>query len=181
MSTEIALKVIAKVRQATSKSITGVTFISIRNYTNSSGEIANHLVNVGASYENAKAKDIEYLRNLNVEKFDSKLDSALLETARLELIESFINPSENRSNGQIDAYTHIFSGVKVHNETGKLYIYGYRENKTVIQEGTYKTVNSKPLTIAKNELRKQLRTGKFTQYSLEIGNELRLNGETLEL
>ena len=175
MSTEIALKVIAKVRQATSKSITGVTFISIRNYTNSSGEIANHLVNVGASYENAKAKDIEYLRNLNVEKFDSKLDSALLET------ESFINPSENRSNGQIDAYTHIFSGVKVHNETGKLYIYGYRENKTVIQEGTYKTVNSKPLTIAKNELRKQLRTGKFTQYSLEIGNELRLNGETLEL
>ncbi len=116
-----------------------------------------------------------------MEKFDSKLDSALLETARLELIESFINPSENRSNGQIDAYTHIFSGVKVHNETGKLYIYGYRENKTDIQEATYKTVNSKPLTIAKNELRNRLRTGKSTQNSLKTGNELRLNGETLEL
>jgi hypothetical protein len=60
-------------------------------------------------------------------------------------------------------------------------VYGYREQKTVLVKGEYKTVKSAALTIAKNELRKLLKTGKFTQYSLELGNTIKANGETLEL
>lgn len=176
-----AIEVITKVKQALEKSATGVSFISIRNYTNSKGEVSNNLINVGASYQNAKAKDIEFLDNLDASKYQFKSPLSLIEEARQELIAAFLAPDENRSNGQTEAYTTIFSGVKVHNETGVLYIYGYRENKTVLVEGVYKPVKSKPLTIAKNELRKLLRTGKFTQFALEVGNEIKTNGETLEL
>ena len=176
-----ALQVIATIKGATDKSITGVTFVSIRNYTNSHNEVSNNLVNVGASYENAKRKDIETLENLNVSEHSFKSTPDLIEEARIELIKAFLKPDENRSQGQINAYTQIVPGVKVHNETGVLYVYGYRENKTTLKQGEYKEVKSKPLTIAKNELRKLLRTGKFTQYALEIGNEIKANGNTLEL
>lgn len=175
------LKVITTLKQATNKSITGVSFVSIRNYTNKNGEVSNNLINIGASYERALKQDVEFLENLKFGDYEFKSTPDLIEEARVTLIEAFLKPNENRSNGQKDAYTHIVPGLKVHNETGLLYVYGYREQKTVITKGEYKTVKSSALTIAKNELRKLLRTGKFTQYSLEIGNEVRANGETLEL
>lgn len=176
-----ALSVITTIKRATDKSVTGVSFVAIRNYTNKFGEVSDNLLNVGASYEKAKAKDVEFLENINFADYQFKSDLSLLDEARKELIAAFIKPDENRSNGQKDAYTHIVKGVKVHNETGVLYVYGYRENKKILKEGVYPTVKSRPLTIAKDELRKLLRTGKFTQYALEIGNEVRANGETLEL
>lgn len=175
------LQVIVALKKAIDKSITNVTFVSIRNYENKFGEIANNLVNVGISYEKSKEKDIQFLKELNVNSIESKSDKKLLEQARLELISSFEKPEINRSEGQINAYTNIIKGVKVHNQTGEVYIFGYRENKTILQEGNYPIVKSKPLTIAKNELRKLLRTGKYTQYVLSSIGEVRTNGQTLEL
>jgi hypothetical protein len=174
-----ALAVVKNVKEALGKSITGVSFVSIKNYTNKQGEIANHLFNIGIRYENAKKKDVDTLLTLREHEFKS--DESLLKEARQALIDSFINPSKAQSEAQKDAYTHICEGLKVHNVTGELYIYGYRENKTVIKQGEYKTVNSKPLTIAKDEIRKLLKTNKFVNFSLEVGNTLKLNGETLEL
>lgn len=180
-----ALQVIKAVKEAVEKSITGVSFVSVKNYTNSKGEVSNNLINIGIKYESAKKKDIAFLNELNIEKAIAehglKSDKSLLEEARKDLMVSFIKPEVNRSNGQKDAYTVIFEGVKVHNTTGVLYLYGYREKKDVLVKGVYPIVNSKPLTIAKDELRKLLKTGKFTQYALEVGNTLKLNGETLEL
>jgi len=181
----VALQVIANVKKAVEKSITGVSFVSVKNYTNQQGETSNNLINIGIKYENAKKKDVAFLNELNIDQaikeHGLKSDKSLLDEARKELMVAFIKPDKARSEGQKDAYTVICEGVKVHNETGKLYIYGYRESKTVLKEGTYKTVNSAPLTIAKNELKKLLRTGKFVNFALEVGNTLKLNGETLEL
>ena len=159
-----AANVIANLSALLAKSPTGVSFVSIKGYTNSYGEVANNLVNVGASYENAKAKDVATLQAMDVTSMGG--DTILLEKARVELINSFLNPNENRSNGQKDAYTHICKGIKVHNETGAVYIFGLREQKKVIIEGTYPVVNSRPLTLAKNQLKKGLVTNKFTQYNL---------------
>ena len=175
---QIAIEVITNLTKVLAKSPTGVSFVSIKGYTNSYGEVSNNLVNVGASLTNAKAKDVETLQNLDVTTLGG--DSILLEKARVELINSFINPNENRSQGQIDAYTIVAKGIKVHNTTGKIYIFGLRTNKTVIEQGVYPTVNSKPLTLAKNQLRKDLKSNKFTQYALENITSVKLNGETLE-
>jgi hypothetical protein len=176
-----ALDVVVALKKATSK--TNVTFVSIRKYTNKYGEIANHLINVGASYSKAKERDIEFLKHLDLDsnEFEFKSAKALLIEAKQALIESFENPNENRSQGQIEAYTAIVDGVKVHNESGKVYVYGYRQNKTILQDGVYPVVKSRPLTIAKDEIRKLLRTSKYTQYVLDNVGEIRANGETLEL
>jgi len=176
-----ALQVISLLNKAVKASPTGVSFVAINSYTNSSNEVSNNLINIGASYQNAKNSDIEFLENLNFSEYEFKSELSDLETAKAELIAAFIKPDENRSKGQIEAYTPICSGIKVHNETGVLYVYGYRKNKVVLQTGEYKSVNSSAKTIAKNELRKLLKTGKFTQYALEIGNEVKAKGDTLEL
>jgi hypothetical protein len=176
----VILTLINYFRTIIAKSPTGVSFISIQRYENRYGEISANLINVGASYAKAKAKDITFLEKLDVTTIkDAKVDSVLLEQARLELIKSFKNPSKSRSQGQKDSYFHLLNGLKVHVETGEVYIYGYREHKKVIVEGEYPTVNSRPLTIAKNTLRKQLRTGKFTQYKLSNIGKLKIDGDTL--
>jgi hypothetical protein len=175
--TTIALQVINSLSNALAKSPTGVSFVSIKGYTNSYGEVSNNLVNVGASLTSAKYSDIETLQSLDVTALNG--DSILLEKARVELINSFIAPNENRSNGQIDAYTIICKGVKVHNESGEIYVYGLRKSKTTLVEGVYPQVNSKPLTLAKNTLRRELKSSKFTQYKLSSTSVIKLNGEEL--
>lgn len=179
--TQKALQAVALVSGVISKSPTGVSFFSVKDYTNKDGETSDYVFNVGASYEKAKAKDIEFLRNLDITKRTFKSTSVEIEKARTTLIEAFINPNERISTGQKDAYTSIIPGVKVHNETGYLYLYGYLLSKVVKVKGTYKTVNSSAETIAKNELRKLLRTSKFRQFSIEVGNTLKGNGRTIEL
>jgi hypothetical protein len=176
-----ATKVIITLKKAINNSPNGISFVSINNYTNSANEVSNNLLNIGIKYSNQKAKDIEFLKNLNI--YEMNFNSSLIdiEKARIQLIESFIKPSENHSKGQIEAYTHITEGLKVHNETGLLYIFGYRLTKTVISEGEYKEVKSSSLTIAKNELRKLLKTSKYKQFQIEVGNTLKANKETLEL
>lgn len=183
--TDKAQSVIELLKKAISKSPNGVSFVSIKEYTNKQGEVSNQLINVGASYENAKQADIQLLRELDItlSTHNFKSNILLLEQARNELINSFIQPNENRSLGQKNAYSHIenANGLKVHNESGLLYLFGYRINKTVLVEGEYKTVKSSGLTIAKNELRKLLKTNKFVNFSLEVGNQLKMAGDTLEL
>ena len=173
----IAIQVITNLSKVLAKSPTGVSLVSIKGYTNSFGEVSNNLVNVGASLTNAKAKDVITLQSLDVTTLGG--DSILLEKARVELINSFVNPNENRSQGQIDAYTIVAKGIKVHNETGEIYIFGLRNNKTVIEQGVYPIVNSRALTLAKNQLKKDLKSSKFTQYKLSSTSVIKLNGEEL--
>lgn len=176
-----AANVISLVRKAIAGSPTGVSFFSIKNYTNQQGEVSNQLINVGIDYGKTKEKDIEFLEKLDVTTRTWEGATVDIEIARIALIESFKNPDKVRSEGQTDAYTVISNGVKVHNTTGKLYLYGYKVSKTVLVKGEYKKVNSSKETLAKNELRKLLKTGNFVNFSIEVGNNLTAKGETIEL
>jgi len=81
--------------------------------------------------------------------------------------------------GQIDAYTTIAKGIKVHNVTGEIYVFGLRMKKEILQPGTYPTMNSKELTIAKNVLRKELKSSKFTQFKISEISEIKIAGEEI--
>ena len=184
-----ALQVIALVKQTVTNSITGVSFFSIKNYfSKTSGETSNYVINIGIRYESSKAKDLKFLQELNLDTYDLKKAGLtapleLLKEAKVELIVGFISPDENRSQGQINAYTPIYPGVKVHNQTGFLYIHGYLVSKTVVIPATEpkKVVNSSPKTIAKNQLRKLLKTSKYVNFGVEVGNSLTSKGKTIEL
>jgi hypothetical protein len=178
---DVATNVINLVKTALAKSPTGVTFFSVKNYTNKFGEVSNQKINVGTNYEKMKLKDIETLQNLDITAREWKSSLVDIEIARTALIEAFISPDKVRSDAQKDAYTVISKGIKVHNTTGALYLYGYRVRKTVLVKGEYPVVNSRKETIAKDELRKLLRTNKFVNFGLEVGNELTASGRTIEL
>lgn len=158
----------------------GAKFIAVNGYVaKGSGEVANHVVNLNVSYENAKAKDIEYLKTLDVKTLNDKgLGVDLMEQAKQALLGAFIAPNKARQQGQIDAYTHICNGVKVHNVTGDIYIYAMAHSKKVLIEGEYKEVNSAPLTIAKNIIKKELRTSKYRNFILSNTLAAKVNGET---
>jgi hypothetical protein len=147
---------------------TGVSFVSVKEYENKSNEISNYLINVGVSLENAKSKDIEYLENLDVKTLKTDIDFDLLNEAKIALIEALKKPNQNRSNGQKNAYTTISKGIRLHNETNRLHVYGFFVKKDVIVKGVYKTVNSRPLTIAKNYLRKGMKSTKFRTMILQM-------------
>ena len=152
---------------------TGVSFVNVKGYESTKNEISNQLINVGASYSNAVSKDIEYLENLDVNTLETSLCKDLLNEARLALIKGLKTPSKIRSQAQKDAYQILTKGIKVHNENRKLYIYGYLVSKDVIQKGTYPKVNSRPLTIAKRFLKKNLKTANFRLFIIEMADSIK--------
>ena len=170
------------------------SFISINNYVSStSGELANHVVNVNISVKNAKEADLSKLQAISVTDLKaiaekSGIDMETVTLAHNELTASAIkNLSENiedrtkQSQAQTDAYIFITPAIRLHKETLTLHIFGQAINKTVLIQGTYKTVNSKPKTIAKNTIKKylDLRSEKFRDFIIANTEKLQVAGDTI--
>jgi hypothetical protein len=68
----------------------------------------------------------------------------------------------------------------MHNDSGRLFVYGMRISKTVLVPGNYGPETRKPLTIAKDKIRETLKATKFRQFAIDKISEIRMNGETLE-
>ena len=160
------------------KEIKGVSFVSV-TYVNQQNEKHQTLFNVGVDYEKAKQKDIEYLKELDVSVLNSSIDVELLEEAREELLNNFQNPSKNRSEGIKNAYAHLGSGLKLHKDKGTLFVYGMKVKKTVLEEGDKKEDTRKPLTKAKDEIRKHLKTSQYRQYEIGRSFQYTLKGDTI--
>ena len=120
--------------------------------------------------QNALEKSIILLEGIS-------LSTDLEKQARDELLISFHqslakvdeSPIEEREDG----YTHFVNddgsfikGVKLHNATNTLHLYGSVVHKRVLLPGNYKQVNSKPLTIAKNKLKYICPVGQFRQFKI---------------
>lgn len=179
----IAKKVIDSLKATISNSPTGVSFIAINGYKNKQGEVSNNVVNVGMEYKKQVAKDIEKLKAFDILSVETKSSKVMLEKARTELINNFNKPNKKQSEAQKNAYTHITNGLKVHNESGEVYIYAYSVNKKVVVKGEYKKSNPRELTIAKNELKKlaDLTTDKFRTYIVEEIDSLTMSGKEMTI
>ena len=176
--------------------INGVSFVSLRGYhSTTSGEISNVTFNIGKDlYKNAQAKDLKAMQNTNAndlfEDFtfvNNSIPFDIFEKAFNELYNSFVPVNgknidgttkvrSNQSFGQINAYTVINNGVKVHNEKNRLYLYGLTVSKEVLVEGTYPTTNKQRKTICKDFIKKQMqfKTSKFRNYIVEGADVLNL-------
>lgn len=159
-------------------------FISVRNYTNEQGEVSNYVINIGADYGKAKEDDtVTLLDAENLKAIDFGSVAPYSEEARIALLEANLKltvASQNRSDAQTDAYTTICENVRMHNDTGRLYIYGMRISKTVLIPGNYGPDTRRPLTKAKDKIREGLKTSKFRQFCVDKIVEVKMNGETLE-
>lgn len=151
-------------------------FVGIRDYTNKYGEVSNYTILIGSNRYACKERDIAKLKLALQELEGVKLQACL------EMIQSLEKPSETRSEAQTNAYTIITDGVKVHNDTGQIYVYGRKMAKVVKVKGEYPVVNSRPKTLAKRELENELKLEShlYRQYILDNINQIAIVGRVLD-
>lgn len=183
--------------------INGVCFVAINGYSsNASGhtEIANQLINVGASYENAAKKDAATLENINlnsinVENFNydgiDKNGLSLqdyIQQVKMSLpiaLAEMVIAKNNAGTGNRVDNDIWFNKVLVYNtNTKNLAVRGMQVNKTIEVKGNFKIVKSAPKTIAKKLIEKVINSRTATLRKFIVPNVLqniRIDGKNLSL
>ena len=176
------------------ESLKSATFISINNYlATSSGEIANHVINVNISIENAKKADLQKLQNCTDAdlKTISEISKIAVDVLKISLSEMTESATKNlsakledrtaQSQAQTDAYISLTPAIKLNKTNMSIYIFGQAISKNVLLPGTYKPVKSSDKTLGKNAIKKQLdlRSDKFRTFILGNADMLKVDGTTI--
>jgi len=183
---------------AVGKTIKGTTFVGT-TYRNSQGELSRQLIVSGITYENLLVNDFNSLQaNQNV------VFSTLEKSYSIDLItlaynnvfsslEKRLSSDETkaklladkdstivRSQAQKDAYTHLAKGIKVHNDTNEIHVFGLVVKKRVLEAVEYKETKSKELTIVQNKIKKlcEFKQSKYKTFIFQQG-EFKMQGLTL--
>jgi hypothetical protein len=172
----------------------GSSFVGIRGYENSKGEVSNHVIIANFNYGNAVTKDVAKLKGATDDDVQnickSGYSAELVKEAIAKMIASFEKNSDsetasNQSNAQKETYTKVTDCIKMHNETGELYIYAIGHSKQVVTPIEYKPVNSKPLTLAQNAVKKyfDLTTAKYRSFVVSEDKMavVKITGDTITL
>lgn len=164
----------------------GPGFASLTYKSKGDGSVARYTVNLGFSYQNLLEKSIQEL-NAKIDNGDYKGDELL---AANEVMASLQKSLQAQKNGtQSEDYTRkglmtpIGNGVSL-NHDNSIQIFGLIQNKKILIEGApKKAVKSKPMTILKNKIKKELPVSKFREFALDKENIslVRANGDTIEI
>ena len=164
----------------------GPGFCSLTYKSKGDGSVARYTVNLGFSYLNLLEKSIQELQ--------AKMDSDEFQGDELiaakEVMASLQKSLEAQKNGtQSEDYTRkglmtpIGNGVSL-NHDNSIQIFGLIQNKKILVEGTpKKETKSKPMTILKNKIKKELSISKFREFALDKENIsiIRANGDSIEI
>lgn len=177
------------------KTIKGTSFVSVREYQNSKGEVSNQTFLVGFDYENMLKNDLAKLKAFDVNLLGEGVNKEVAQLGLNELIESLekrlssdefkaqlLSEGDStmiRSEAQKNAYTPVCKGLKM--QDNNLYIFGLEVRKTVIVPIEYKAVNSQPKTIAKKQIEKveDVRSRKYKMFKLGGLETLQLQGVSI--
>jgi hypothetical protein len=153
-------------------------FASFTYSAKGTGEVARHTLRLGASVEAAYKKDLATLQRLapKLGGVDAEACAELIASLR-ESLEKGVGNNSAYTNA--DTYLPIAKGVKIHKETGEIYVSGFSRAKVTLEAGTFKSVKSSEKTIAKNKLRKGLLSGKIRQFALPATLSARMNGKEM--
>jgi hypothetical protein len=160
----------------------GTRFVSLTYTSKNTGEVARHTLLLGASYE--KILSVDHTKVL----MDGFRDTTELQAqARREVLASLYKSIQAAKNGTVsEDYTRkneerIQLGKGVFLVSSGLQITGYSIAKKVLQAGVYKHVNSKPLTLAKQAIERDLKRSKIRNFCLSNVSAARIEGKTLIL
>jgi hypothetical protein len=168
--------------------IQGCQFASLTYLSKGTKELARHTINLGFNYHTLVLKSITELEILISESTATwtelqKTAAANVMASLQKTVEAHARGEQNEDYTKKDQYIPIANGVNVNTTDNTIQLFGLAHTKTVLVAGEYKKVNSKPLTIAQNEIRKQLSISKFREFALDLTqvDSARVNGNTLEL
>jgi hypothetical protein len=177
------------------KNIKGASFVGIKGYENSKGEISDFTLLANISYNNMLVNDLKKLVELDLTNlFEKYNDLDLVQKPYKELLDSYTKrlsdkPTKEtllalgdstivRSVAQSEVYVNLGNGLRINKETNELHVYGLVARKKVIKSIEYKEVKSKLNTIIKNEISKlaNLRSHKFRNFIVGNIDEIKVNG-----
>jgi hypothetical protein len=89
------------------------------------------------------------------------------------------------SEAQINAYVELCQNVKIHKDSFELHLKSFLVKKEVIEAVQYKPVDSRPKTLAKKAIEKELNlsTAKYRQFKFSNMDQtvISINGEQIEI
>jgi hypothetical protein len=173
-------------------------FIAINGYNSdisNNSEVANQIINLGASYGKMTEKDEDIYKNFDISKVDvEKFNYNTIDTAKLTLSEFKNAVKENLSIALAELNepkkTRITNDIYLNNvivfntNTQRLSIVGQTISKDVKIEGDFKVVKSSPKTIAKKLIEKTAKgkTQMLRRFALDnIISNIKVKGETIEI
>lgn len=150
------------------------TLLSLKEYqSKTSGEIADHQIVFHMSYSSALERSIRALGFVEANgELEVQAKEELLQSYQKSLDRIHSEPLEVLGDSYsrvTDADGNVIKGCKIHRESGELHLFGLHLNKRVIVPGTYKEVKSRPLTLAKDKLRRGLPVERFRQFIVKEG------------
>jgi hypothetical protein len=178
-------RVIAAVAALPSARFAGFTYRS-----KESGELARHVLILGASYENTLKSSIDAL-NVILPTLSGVEAVAGVELAQslAKSLACLVTGTKNSDYTKADTYAPVkdangneVAGMKVHKLDGTLEVAGLAHSKVVLEAGTFKAVKSSDKTIAKAKLRRLLPIGKYRTLALDACalESLRISGSEID-
>lgn len=166
-----------------------VGFASLLYRSKTDNSLARYTVNLGFKYQNLLEKSIDELQaKMDNNEFVTDLEKQAASEVLASLQKSLTaqkSGEQNEDYTKKGQYTPIGNGLSIHeNPDGKtsLQLFGLIQSKKVIEPGLpKKPVNSKPITVAKNAIKKGLSISKFREFALDVGNIscIKANGQEL--
>jgi hypothetical protein len=144
------------------------------------GEVSRQTILLNVDRDNSLKRDLSVLKGLlpTLTGDDSTACQELIDSIQSSL--DGFNP-EYTKHGYYDG--HGNGNVQTSELSGSVYVKGYCIKKEVLVPGVYDPVNSRPKTISKNKLRKQLKNTRFREFIVTPENlkSLSVNGRILML
>jgi hypothetical protein len=162
MTVEELVNVFAKLRP-------NATFVSIKEYTNNYNEISNFGIVFHIDYKEVLKRSQKIVSSYRSEDILYKEAKRLVLSSLNGRIDSYKNPLEERDAPYVyfkDAYGKYIKGIKAHQETGDLYMFGLLVSKEILVPANYKQTNSSSLTLAKEKIERITPVSKFRQFKL---------------
>lgn len=183
--------------------VSGVSFVNIKGYCSDASnntEIADQLINIGASYQNMISKDANKYANCDYNKFCSLVDAFSLKyidtkgKSEIEfknevkanfqaVLTELLNPKQSV---KADNFIHFNKVLAYNTSTKNLSIFGMQVTKNVVVKGESepKMVKSAPSTITKQLIQKSVESRTATLRRFNIGNitkQLNIVGNQIEI
>lgn len=166
-------------------------FISL-TYTSKSGRItpetSRMVINTNVNLERVYKKDVETLQShltTLTDPLEVKGCEQLINSLQKSLDKGIGNNPDFTRKNHVERINGTLRKVLCKDGSDGVEIVGILRSKVILEEGEYKTVNSRPLTIVKNKMKKSLNLGTSKIRSLTVSMNsiegIRHNGDTIEL
>lgn len=162
------------------------TFVTLKGYTSAeSGEVADYQIVFHMSYGNALERSLSMLEGyIPADDLEAQAKVELVNSYQASLDKVRSEPLEiigEHYDRVLDSEGTPIKGIKIHKESGALHMFGLLHRKTVITPGTFKPTKKRPLTVAKDKLRKLCPVDRFRQFIVKPGQVAAINVENLSL